>query len=438
LDKISNSNRVSLLRNNWLACLVVIAAIPVVVHLTNDYRSGSEFGWDVRVNCAAVEAHSNGLNPYYVKNLKDTNLSYPYLPVTLDAFRPLCVDGFLTRHYRGIYLAVAALSVLLLCSFGISRRSLGDVCLKALCVFGGFAGFEWALVTGNLAVISGLLTALALSLFLSGLSAQENNSGNEAPFAPYAAGAAVFGLLISLKVIFLPLLLSFYFLPLSRRRKIILMVVAAVCFAAPGLISLLFYHDLFFSWIDAITGQIPGQHSPALEGCNPSLLCLGQAVSENSGLVHQKLVGTLFYGFAATLLVIGPLAGSLVRLVRNERMSDDRSFLQRLDRLLIERPRLAMRVAVLSMFALYLCAPRLKEYAYFELAIYAAALIVDLPATAIAAVLAGTVVAPILAMQTHNPFVSTYGQTAAALFCFWIVLSDLDPSVFGLRESKKP
>jgi hypothetical protein len=38
------------------------------------------------------------------------------------------------------------------------------------------------------------------------------------------------------------------------------------------------------------------------------------------------------------------------------------------------------------MLALYLCAPRLKKYAYFELAIYAAMLVVDLPAIGIAAV----------------------------------------------------
>ncbi|WP_306343220.1 hypothetical protein, partial [Escherichia coli] len=72
------------------------------------------YGWDVRVNCAAVEAHANGLDPYYVRNLKGTRLSYPYLPVTLDVFRPLCAGGFLVTHYRGLYLALAVLCGLLL------------------------------------------------------------------------------------------------------------------------------------------------------------------------------------------------------------------------------------------------------------------------------------------------------------------------------------
>jgi len=55
---------------------------------------------------------------------------------------------------------------------------------------------------------------------------------------------------------------------------------------------------LFSSWIEAISGRIPGQHSPASESCNPSLLCLGQALSENLGFTDYKLVGALFYTLA--------------------------------------------------------------------------------------------------------------------------------------------
>jgi len=142
---------------------------------------------------------------------------------------------------------------------------------------------------------------------------------------------------------------------------------------------------LFSSWIEAISGRIPGQHSPASESCNPSLLCLGQALSENLGLTDYKLVGARFYTLAVVLLVLGPLAGSVIRLVKPEYVSDHGSFLKKLDQLLIDNPRFAIRIATLSMLALYLCAPRLKKYAYFELAIYAAMLVVDLPAIGIAA-----------------------------------------------------
>jgi len=86
------------------------------------------------------------------------------------------------------------------------------------------------------------------------------------------------------------------------------------------------------------------------------------------------------------------------------------------------------------MFALYLCAPRLKEYAYFELAIYAAMLVVDLPAIGIAAVFTAAIVAPMLATESHNAFVNTYSQTMAALVCFWIFLLDLH-SFFRLQRN---
>ncbi len=425
---------VGLWQNYWLACLLAVIAIFVAVHLTADYRSGFAFGWDIRVNCAAIEAHANGLDPYYVKNLKGTNLSYPYLPVTLDIFRPLCADGILTGYFRGIYLVIAVVSALLLSSFSLSRWNIRDAALKFLCVFGGFAGFEWTFVTGNFAIISGLLTAVALALFFhaSSLQEQDTENGNSIPY--YVAGAAVFGLLTSLKIVFFPLLLSFYFFPLARRRKIILIIVASVCFILPILASFVFYHDLFSSWIEAISGRIPGQHSPASESCNPSLLCLGQTLAENAGFNDYKLFGGLFYVLAVVLLVLGPLAGSIIRLVQQQFIPHHWSFLKGLDQLLIDNPRFAMRLATLSMLALYLCAPRLKEYAYFEMAICAAMLVVDLPAIGIASFFTAAIVVPMLANGSHYAFVNTYGQTIASLFCFEILLVDLHPSFVRLKK----
>lgn len=420
-------------QNSWLTCLLALIAIFVLVHLVNDYRSGLEFGWDVRVNCAAVEAYAKGLDPYYVKNLTGTNLSFPYLPVTLDVFRPLCVDGFLVRHFREIYLAVAAASALLLSSFSFTQWGIRETLLKFLYVFAGFVGFEWTFITGNLVILSGLLTAVALALFYHGFSLREQPDGKSIVY--YMAGAAVFGLLTSIKVVLFPLLLSFYFFPLSRRHRIFLIIVGAVCFLAPGLTSFVFYNDLFFSWVKAVSGQIPGQHSPATEGCNPSLLCLGQSIAENLGFIEHRLIGFVFYGLAAVLLVLGPLAGLLIRLVKRQYAADNMPFLEKLDRLLIDNPQFAMRLATLSMFALYLCSPRLKEYAYFELAIYAATLVVDLTAIGIATVFTVSIVAPMLAMGSANAFVNTFGQTIAALCCFQIFLADIYPSFDRLKMS---
>ena len=85
-------------RNIWLACLIALVTLLVVGNFANDAALDMNYGWDVRVNCAAVDAHVDGLDPYFVKNLKGSKYSYPYLPATLDVFRPLCAGGFLVGH----------------------------------------------------------------------------------------------------------------------------------------------------------------------------------------------------------------------------------------------------------------------------------------------------------------------------------------------------
>jgi hypothetical protein len=117
-------------RNAWLACLIALVAVLVFGNLANDTALDTNYGWDVRVNCAAVDAHVDGLDPYYVKNLKGTKLSYPYLPATLDAFRPLCAGGFLVGHHRGVFLVIAVLCGLVLPGIG-RTRSWRDVALRA-------------------------------------------------------------------------------------------------------------------------------------------------------------------------------------------------------------------------------------------------------------------------------------------------------------------
>src|SRR5262245_17383183 len=83
----------------WLTFLIGVVAVLLLGGLVSDASLDATFGWDTRVNCAAVDAHAAGLDPYYVRNLKDTKLSYPYLPATLDAFRPICAGGLLLTHY---------------------------------------------------------------------------------------------------------------------------------------------------------------------------------------------------------------------------------------------------------------------------------------------------------------------------------------------------
>lgn len=399
----------------WMIRFILAVAVLVATAVAIDMGMDETFGWDARVNCAAVDAHIEGLDPYFVKNLKDTKLSYPYLPVTLDAFRPLCAGGFLVAHYKPIYLVLALICALLLPGLGKIRPGLGDVALRGLFALGGFLGFEWIIATGNFAILSGLLTAASLALLL-----RAAQSGGGTSLAPQLAGAAVLGLVTSFKLVFFPVLAALYFLPQPRGRKLLLIGVAAGMFVLPILASLVVYPDLFKSWLSAIFGQIPGQHSPGNE-VNPSLLFLSLTLADRVGLGGSKPVVVALYGLIAVALVLAPLAISVWRMVGAQWPSGKASPLRALDAWLVDHPDAAMRITVLTMYGLYLCAPRLKEYAFFEVALYAAVLVVDLPAALMAAVLTVAIAIPTLA-TVSGVFVDGFGQLTIALICFWLLL----------------
>lgn len=408
-------------RNVGLACLIALMALLAVGNLASDAALDLELGWDVRVNCAAVDAHIGGLDPYFVKNLKGTNFSYPYLPVTLDAFRPLCAGDFLVGHYRGIYFVLAMLCGLLLPGLGRGRGRPRDVALRALWALGAFVGFEWVLVSGNFAVMSGVLTAAALALLLRPTS---SGADVDRGFGARLAGAALLGLVASLKLVYSPVLAALYFLPLARRQKLGLIVAATAGLALPVLLSMGLYPDLFASWLLAIKGQIPDQHTVYVMDTTPSLLLLAQGALDHAGLGGSKPIVFAAYALAAVALVLAPFALVVLRMSGGLARIEG-SFPARLDRWLIDHPRLALRITVLAMYGLYLCAPRLKEYAFFELALYGAILIVDLPAATLVAVLTIGIAVPTLISLSGMPIQGSFVQISAALACFWILLRAL-------------
>jgi hypothetical protein len=423
-------------RNFWLACLVALTALLVLGNLANDAALDINYGWDVRVNCAAVDAHTNGLDPYFVKNLKGIRFSYPYLPVTLDVFRPLCAGGFLIDHFRGVYLALAVLCGLLLPGLGRTRTRSRDVALRVLCALGAFVGFEWVVASGNFAILSGLLTAIALRLLLrSPASAATEHS----TFAICLGGAVLLGLVTSFKLVFCLVPAALYFLPLPRGRKLMLIAVATFSLALPILISRVFYADLFASWLLAIAGQIPNQHSVDIVETNPSLLLLARSLMEHAGLGDNKPAMFATYALVASALVLVPLALSVLRAVGSGPERGGGLLLARLDRWLMDHPCTATRVTVLAMFALYLTSPRLKEYAFFELALYAAILIADLPALALAAVLTVGLLIPALIAITGHTFEGGFSLLIVALACFWILLLDFRAEPMRLEpEGMRP
>lgn len=420
-------------RNTWLPWLIGLTALLVLGNLVSDGTIPLNYGWDVRVNCAAVDAYADGLDPYFVKNLKGTRFSYPYLPVTLDVFRPVCAGGVLVAHHMGVYLVLGVLCGLLLPGLGRTRTSPRDVALRLLCVFGAFLGFEWVWASGNFAILGGVLTAVALRLLLPPASGTWDRG-----FALRVGGAALLGLVTSFKLVFCPVIAALYFLPLPRARKLVLIAVAAFCFALPILISKVFYADLFSSWLGVLTKQIPDQHAVELMENNPSLLLLARGLLEQVGLGDSKPVMFATYALAALALVLVPFLLSVLRAAGSGAVGAGGSLLARLDRWLIEHPRVATRVTVLAMFALYVSSPRIKEYAFFELAVYAAVLIADLPALVLAAMLSVGLLAPGLVSISGHTVEGGFILLIVALATFWILLLDFRAEPMRLESRDAP
>ena len=419
-------------RSRWLDSLIALVALLVLGNLLSDLTLDVKYGWDVRVNCAAVDAHVAGLDPYYVKNLKGTQLSYPYLPVTLDAFRPLCAGGLLVDHYRGVFLLLAVLCGLLLPGVGRDRGGLRDIALRGLWVFGAFVGFEWVSASGNFAIVSGALSAAALALLLR---FDASDAKDDPSFGLRILGAVLLGLVASFKLVYSPVLAALYFLPLPRRQKIGLIAAATAGLALPVLLSIVLYPDLFSSWLLAIKGQIPDQHTVYMVDTTPSLLLIAQGALDHLGLGGSKPLVFAAYALAAVALLLAPLALVVLRRVDVHARSGG-SFLARLDRWLVDNRREALRITALAMLALYLCAPRLKEYAFFEPALYSAILIVDLPAAALAAVLITGVAIPALVSLAGLSIGDSFVQLATSLVCFWIMLwAQLRPSAEMVRAA---
>ncbi|MGY8662012.1 hypothetical protein Q3C01_06545 [Bradyrhizobium sp. UFLA05-109] len=407
------------LPNAWLPLFAALLATLVLASFVVDGNFGGQLGWDLHVNCAGVDAYVEGVDPYLISNLKNTTFAYPYLPVTLDIFRPLCSAGLLVDHHRAVYLVLAILCGLVLPGLGAPRTGPRDTCLRVLCALGAFVGFEWTLASGNFSILTGLLTAVALALLLGRFE-----EGDKTSFMLRLTGAAVLGLVTSFKLVFCPVLASLYFLPQPRSRKLILIAVATSMFILPILMSMLFYADLFASWLRAISGQIPGQLGVAQDRMNPSLFILVQGLARQWGLAGSEALIIAVYGLAAIALVLAPLALSVSRAIGDRASLETGWFANRLDRWLIDHPRQAARITVLAMYALYLCSPRLKEYAFFELAIYAAVLIVDLPAMVMAAVLTVAILIPTSVSISGGAIEGGFLQLFAALLCFWVFLAD--------------
>jgi hypothetical protein len=426
---LSNTMRKKMSLAIPVAVITLAVVYAATFFLLDFLHEGKGFGWDAISYCATIDAYWKGLDPYYVKNLEGTNLSYSYAPFTFWLMTPFCFDHFFDRSFRFFFPALVLMAALLLAITFVPRSNPRGRWLTALFVFFGFDGFQWVYRCANLSVIEGGLMAVALALLFHAAKNRRD---------PYAIGAAaLLGFSSAIKILFCPLLLGLYLFPASRKTRILMLGVAGICFVAPVVAWLLIEPNLFWSWVDCQLGRIPGQHSFSKQLCTATLYCMAHTIGDH--LSADKLIaegiGTLLSGlFLAGVLL--PLIGRIVQIMPKR---DGKPLLSRLDRWLMEEPRLALHLMLLSMLGLALCSPHLKEYGYFEIVIYAAAMIGNLSIGETAYVFAIGVILPLIPCSfTHVKFYSHllggYGQLVSALMVYGFLIYKL-PAVARRRRA---
>lgn len=369
-----------------IAILALFAILVRDIHQVWTLAPGDETpGWDVRSVCAGTDAFQKGLNPYYVKNLEGTHLSYTYPPLTFDLFRPLCDSPlYLRSSFEYLYPLLALLVTLLLSGRDLAQRRFDRAGVKGLFVLGGFAGFHWSYRTGNIAIFEGFLLAIALCSYYP--------TDRTTKLSPkHFLGAVALGFDFFLKLINFPALLALYFLPFERPKKLKLIAVGFVAYLIPMTISILGYPGFFSTYLQAVSGKIPGQHSPATEGAaggNGSLFFVAGHflnIGRKLGLsvdAHYAALQSVGYVLMILLLAVIFVKRVVKLLPRPQNSFSILGWLDQLDGFLLKNPRAAFYLTTLALLEMLLSLPRVKPYAYFSLATLAAMLVTELPPTA--------------------------------------------------------
>jgi hypothetical protein len=376
---------------NPLRLIARLAAIALLIFFVRDFwvtqtHSERTPGWDARAVCSGNDAYRKDLNPYYVTNLVGTDLSYTYPPLTFELFKPLCTAPLDIREsFKYLY---PLLLVFLIALFGAKDLAHGlydRALIKTLFLTGGFAGFHWVYLTGNIAAIECALLASGIFCFAP--------TGKSAPnelTLRYLLGAVLLGFSCFLKVINFPIILALYFVPLDRPQKLKLIGTGLLAYAIPMGLSIFAFHDLFGTFVHAISGKIPNQHSPATEGGNPSVFFLmGHFLNlaRRIGIdVDSHYFALQAGGYAILVLLIASTFLKRVYSVLPEekRGASPLSWFKLLDRSLIENPRLAFYLLVSAILGMLICLPRMKSYAYFSVAALSALLVAELPLSGLA------------------------------------------------------
>ncbi|MFN3742886.1 MAG: glycosyltransferase 87 family protein [Anaerolineales bacterium] len=180
--------------------LISLFLVWVLIFITGRFALTHGHGWDAEVYCGAAQMDAMRQNPYIqlIPSQLPHRLPWLYPPLLLNLFRLLCAEPFDYPRLYILYFAVILFASVIIWQ---PRR---DTLLAFTLAFGGFGGFFWSLLTGNLELV--LLLPVSLAIY-----ALERERWSTAAFW--------LGITAVPKLVHLVYLLSLLWLPISWKER---------------------------------------------------------------------------------------------------------------------------------------------------------------------------------------------------------------------------
>ncbi|NOT03073.1 MAG: DUF2029 domain-containing protein [Anaerolineales bacterium] len=219
----------------FLITLVVAFSIAIVFYIKQ--------GQDARVFCSAAYTSAIGKNPYNVKDL-GLDFSWNYQPYLLTLFQAICPPPIDFQNLYPLYYT------LLLIGGTAVWELKSDWHLGFLLAFGGFWGFGWTIITGNITAIEFFLISIVIAL----LNKQH-----------WWKAGLVLAVVASFKLLTIAYLGLLLFIPNARPRRFRVLILSLFVFILTFGISLFLYPHLMRPFFEQILGLIPNQHNVWIE-----------------------------------------------------------------------------------------------------------------------------------------------------------------------------
>lgn len=242
-----------------------------------------KFGWDFKVYMNASAAMAGGDDPYL--HASYLHIYYVYPPWTLAIFEPLYLlyrfDGSGMFYHVFQVLMILAASAVLIRSF---ERT--EYLVLATLLISGFSAIHWNFITGNIAIVYLVLTALFFYFLVKGR---------------FRSAAVVTGLLAAISLFAVIFNTVFLALRTSWRERGAVILTSLGVFTAFLFLSYCITPELFLSFV-RLLGSSASPVNEAGSSSTPTSWYLVKGLLEAAGIQSPLLTGLVLVCFAGAIL----------------------------------------------------------------------------------------------------------------------------------------